>query len=252
MATGAARSGTPAQPRARAAVFGRIGDASRIEQVESRLIEAIVSGVLEDGERLPSEPELASLLGVSTITARHALNTLRERGLIETTRGRGGGSFVRRAGLDAEKMLRGQLAGLTRVDLDDRAASYLLIVTGCAELAAEFVDADDAALLREILPGADEGAGAWRSAEAELFVAIGALTRSARVTRQLIAVESLFGWAFRLPYAEADYREETRARFEELIDALAAGDGDAARRLMRQHLDLAIDQLLRLHAALRK
>lgn len=252
MAAPSAPRAIPAQSRARAAVFARIGGESRIEQVEGRLIEAIVSGVLADGERLPSEAELASLLGVSTITARHALTTLRAQGLVETTRGRGGGSVVRRAGLDTEAMLRDRLAGLSRVELDDRAACYSLIVTGCAELAAEFVDGPDIEGLRDILAAPTASPATSRAAEAELFVAIGALTRSARVTRQLIGVESLFGWAIRLPYADSDYRGASRAAHEALIASLAAHDGEAARRKMRDHLEVALDHLLRLHAKRRR
>ncbi|MFI5429404.1 winged helix-turn-helix domain-containing protein [Aeromicrobium sp. UC242_57] len=83
-----------ASTRARSAIFAPIGDEGRAVRVENRLAEAIRSGVLADGERLPSEPELASMLGVATVTAREALVALRAQGLVTTTRGRGGGSFV--------------------------------------------------------------------------------------------------------------------------------------------------------------
>ncbi|MFH4284789.1 GntR family transcriptional regulator, partial [Acinetobacter baumannii] len=45
-------------------------------------------------EQLPNEADLARLMGVSPITVREALNTLRVKGLIDTRRGRNGGSFV--------------------------------------------------------------------------------------------------------------------------------------------------------------
>ena len=81
---------------ARRAVFAPLDDgALRSEAVVRRLGSAIALGLLGDGEQLPAETELATMLNVSTVTLREALAELRELGLVETRRGRGGGSFVR-------------------------------------------------------------------------------------------------------------------------------------------------------------
>lgn len=60
-----------------------------------RLSEGIATGVLAPGERLPTEMELAALFGVAPMTLREALSALRELNLVETHRGRYGGSYVR-------------------------------------------------------------------------------------------------------------------------------------------------------------
>ncbi|MBT0718531.1 FadR family transcriptional regulator [Rosenbergiella epipactidis] len=75
-------------------IFAPIGEASRTEQITQRLSNAIISGLLEKGEQLPNESELARMMGVSHITIRDALNTLRSKSLIHTIRGRNGGSFI--------------------------------------------------------------------------------------------------------------------------------------------------------------
>lgn len=75
-------------------IFSPIGQASRSDQIIKRLADAIVSGQLEADEQLPNEADLARMMGVSHITIREALNTLRASGLIYTVRGRNGGSFV--------------------------------------------------------------------------------------------------------------------------------------------------------------
>ena len=54
--------------RARNAIFAPLSDVGRAGQVEQRLTEAIRSGVLVEGERLPSEPELAARFGVARKT----------------------------------------------------------------------------------------------------------------------------------------------------------------------------------------
>ena len=79
---------------ARAVIFSPLEGAGRAELVEQRLTDAIVAGVLRDGERLPSESDLAKFLGVAPVTAREALVALRHKGLVRTRRGRDGGSFV--------------------------------------------------------------------------------------------------------------------------------------------------------------
>ena len=51
------------QDAARSVVFAPLDGTGRAELVEQRLTDAIVSGVLRDGERLPSESELSRSLG---------------------------------------------------------------------------------------------------------------------------------------------------------------------------------------------
>ena len=63
-------------------------------QIEDWLADAIASGRLKAGDRLPTEQYLAAWLGVSRMTLRHALAELAQRGLVTRTVGRSGGTFV--------------------------------------------------------------------------------------------------------------------------------------------------------------
>ncbi|MFJ5535194.1 GntR family transcriptional regulator [Streptomyces sp. NPDC093261] len=65
----------------------------RYVQIADDLRNKIQSGELQGGDRVPSENEISSSWSVSTITARQALATLRNEGLIEGVQGKG--SFVR-------------------------------------------------------------------------------------------------------------------------------------------------------------
>lgn len=78
---------------ARQVIFAPLQNGARGDVVARRIGEAIGLGLVADGEQLPSESDLAGAFNVSTVTLREALSTLRERGLVETRRGRGGGSF---------------------------------------------------------------------------------------------------------------------------------------------------------------
>lgn len=68
----------------------------RADEIAEKITEAIHLGLLDDGERLPVEIDLAAQFGVAPMTVREALATLRDQQLVETRRGRSGGSFVRR------------------------------------------------------------------------------------------------------------------------------------------------------------
>lgn len=93
------------------------------EQVTEQLRELIVRGQLPNGARLPTEPALAKELGVSRTTVREALRTLAAEGLIQTTKGVGGGNTVSRPDRDqVVKFLSTSLALGTHGDevtLDD-------------------------------------------------------------------------------------------------------------------------------------
>lgn len=71
----------------------------RHELVAEHLRQAIGTGRMAAGERLPSERELAQRMGVGRNAVREALALLQVEGLVETRQG--AGSFVRADALDA-------------------------------------------------------------------------------------------------------------------------------------------------------
>lgn len=63
------------------------------DQIFDQMISQIVNGVWKPGDKIPSENELASIMGVSRISVREAMQKLTAIELIETHRGKG--SFVK-------------------------------------------------------------------------------------------------------------------------------------------------------------
>lgn len=63
-------------------------------QVADHIAKAIAAGDLAPGDKLPAERDLAEDWGIATGTVRHAMEILRDRGLIVSTHGKG--TFVRR------------------------------------------------------------------------------------------------------------------------------------------------------------
>jgi GntR family transcriptional repressor for pyruvate dehydrogenase complex len=64
-------------------------------QAVDRIRRAIQLGQFEQGERLPTETEIAEQLGLSRVTVREAVRQLEGEGLVEIRRGARGGLFVR-------------------------------------------------------------------------------------------------------------------------------------------------------------
>ena len=75
------------------ATGGRDSDLAYL-RVADDIAARVASGELAPGARLRAERDLATHYGVSYGTVRHAMEVLRERGLIETIHGRG--TFVRK------------------------------------------------------------------------------------------------------------------------------------------------------------
>ncbi len=238
--------------RARSAVFAPISNQGRAVRVEQRLAQAIWSGLLSDGEKLPSESELAAMLGVATVTAREALISLRAQGLVTTIRGRGGGSFVTRPSRAVDENLRKRIGSMTRVELADRGVHYATVLSGCAELAAERANDDELDELHSIIPDVDAvGVDYWRHADTELNLAIAALSHSAHLTRNVINLEMEFGALLRIPFSSSDTWPQIRGQQVGLVAAIAAHDPATARSSMRTRVRDSLRQLAVLHAQLR-
>ena len=229
---------------ARAAVFAPLAGGGRAELVTQRLTDAIELGLLTHGERLPSEAEMAKQFGVATVTAREALESLREKGLVETKRGRDGGSFVLSAGARAAGIIR-RVTALSRVELRDMAVYYSAIAAMAAELAADRATPDDISHLHATIDAVDvSGEAAARRGEGTFRLEIAALSQSARLVREELRLQSEFAPMLWLCLRDQDQRERSREAHREVVAAIESFDGDLARRRTTEHVASAIEWLL--------
>jgi GntR family transcriptional regulator len=98
--------------------INRNGVAPFYFQIQQQLYERIRLGELKPGDALPSEHELSTRLGVSRMTARLAIKSLCELGIVYTKQGKG--SFV--SGLKLEKNFRQVLSFTEEMALQGRQA----------------------------------------------------------------------------------------------------------------------------------
>ncbi|WP_394554476.1 FadR/GntR family transcriptional regulator [Agromyces sp. MMS24-JH15] len=209
-------------PGAREAVFAQLADAGRAEQVARRLTDGIILGVLEPGERLPSEPELARRFGVALITVREGLGILRDAGLVETRRGRDGGSFVVHDDAEHRAILTARLRGIAMVELGDMAVYFGAILAGAAERAADRASPDEAARLDAWLRAADFSTGAAaRTNQGGFLLELAVLSQSARLVREQIRLQAEYGPLLLLGLGDEVARAEAVAFDERIVRAVA-------------------------------
>ena len=236
----------------RSALFAPLESLSRTELVTHRLADAIMLGLLTDAEQLPSETDLATGFGVSTVTVREALTTLRQRGLIETRRGRGGGSFVRSPAEDTTAALRERLREYSPGALRDIGDHYAAISGAAAELAAERADSEDVSRLRRAVARLTTAAraGDRRRADGHFSIEVAAAAQSARLTRAEMALQTEVGPLFWLVLEDDAAHALAAERCGALTAAVVAGDGPRARAVAQERISDAVDNLTERHLEL--
>ncbi|MGI5202917.1 FadR/GntR family transcriptional regulator [Spirillospora sp. CA-108201] len=231
-------------------VFAPVDNTARVHAVVRRLGDAIALGLLADGEQLPSETELSAYLGVSTVTLREALMALRQQGLIETRRGRGGGSFVRAPtrAFDLDERLR----SLSAEELRDLGDHYAAVAGAGARLAAGRSLPGDVRRLRrslEEMAGTGPGAGMCRL-DGRFHLEVAAASQSGRLTREEIRLQAEIGplvWAVHdLP----ERRDRVDSEHARLVKAIEVADGAGARDVAESHVLNAVERLIERRLAL--
>jgi GntR family transcriptional repressor for pyruvate dehydrogenase complex len=235
--------------------FAPVEHVPRAEAVVHRLTEAIELGVLEDGEQLPSETELASRMHVSTVTLREALVALREQGLVQTLRGRNGGSFVRQPADLLAGALSQRLTGLSTDVIRDYGDHYSAVAGVTASLAAARMTRDELTRLAgwvDVLAEATELPTRGR-ADSRLGVELAAAAQSVRLTATVIELQAEFGGLLWLPLNQDETHERVVAHRRKMIDALRTRRASAARKLGEQYVVMRVSELIDLrHVLLRR
>lgn len=237
---------------ARNAVFAPLDDSSgRSEAVARRLGSAIALGLIGDGEQLPAELELATSLNVSTVTLRDALADLRAKGLVETRRGRGGGSFVRVSEDALAGLARDRLAELGVTELRELGDVHSAVAGSAARLAAERASETEIARLRDLaarLADATDEAEA-RRLDGRYFIEMAAAAQSVRLTMQEIELQGELAQLAWHPLSD-DLRAERAKGRKAVASAIAARKPERARRLIESQLGEETRRLVEEHIEL--
>ena len=218
-----------------AAVFEPVSAPTTFEETVGRLGKAIRLGLLAPGSRLPPERELATQLGISPSTLRHAIVTLVQSGHLVSVRGRAGGTFVADEPPLATRAARRPSAARMRAILDLRVA----VETGAVLLAAERAQPRDLERMRGCVEkmAAAQRFDAYRRADMRFHVAIAEAARSPRLVAAMTEVQGqMSALIARIAHPE-QVLTHSNAQHRRLVALFRKGDGPAAAALMREHIE---------------
>ncbi len=225
-------------------VIRPIRDGNAFESTVEYLAMAIRLGVFTEGERLPSERDLAERLKVGRATLREAIGALRQAGLVRTRRGRSGGTVVVYQG---RPQTDGQSdpADLTRprytaAEVADTLAFRNVVEPGAARLAARAeLSADQRSWLQDVLRATMgiEDDGARRVADSRLHLAIATLSGSARLVEAVSQARSLTADLLCSIPVLAPNIAHSDAQHTEIVEAVLVGDDRRAQAVMEHHCE---------------
>jgi GntR family transcriptional regulator, transcriptional repressor for pyruvate dehydrogenase complex len=214
---------------------------SGAEHVADRLVTAIALGEFVPGQRLPSERDLASTLGVSRTTVREAIQRLAAIGYVEVRRGRTGGAFVLEAmGPEANEMIRRTLLPEWS-NLEALFDLRELIEPWIARTAVARITPADAGEIRAALAGYVD-AGDDREASRAADQAVHAAIAKATGNPYLASLSGQIRRQISLGFGAEPYSREIRARAVKdhtaLVEAVIAGKATTAGRIAERHFRL--------------
>ncbi len=224
----------------------------RADEIAQRIGEAIQLGLLNDGDRLPSEVDLAAQFGVAAMTIRDALATLRDEDLLETRRGRSGGSFVRRPQELPTAALRSRLQTMTISDLRDLSDEHEAIAAQSARLAAERAASANVRRLFALTEqlGAATTQAARVRADCRFHIELAVAAQSLRLTRDEVSLQAEISGILWLPPTTDSHLATMIDSHHAIAAAVLAEDADHAERLARAHVATDLRRLTELRLKL--
>jgi GntR family transcriptional repressor for pyruvate dehydrogenase complex len=212
-------------------------------QIARRLVEYIISGEIEPGERMPSERQLAEAFGVGRSAMREALKSLSLIGLIDVRQG--DGTYLKRA--DAALLPQiiewGLLIGEQRTL--DLVEARQCIESDIAGLAALRRTEDDLADLERIIQRMERSVNddAFVEADVAFHLKLAEVARNSVLRDIHSSIQALLrAWIGRVIHA-ADSTSPSFAEHPPILEAVRAGDPSRAKQAMETHMASAARRL---------
>jgi GntR family transcriptional regulator, transcriptional repressor for pyruvate dehydrogenase complex len=215
------------------------------DHIVDQIREAIASGGIAPGERLPSERELGVAFGVSRTTLREALRALEAQGVIEIRTGSRGGAFVAEPSSDLVAGALGALLRFRSATARELAEFRVPFEAENAAWAARRANAAALAQLEHIVGDVEARACdadvPWpevAALEVRFHDAVARATGNSVRAAIMSAILDALERAFRaVPVPEGSpLRDELGPELRAIVAAIHAGDDEAAAAAMWAHV----------------
>lgn len=211
-------------------------------EISRKLLDYLLAGNVQPGERLPSERKLAEALGVGRSVIREALKPLALLGLVEVRQGDGTYLKSLESDLLPHAVDWGLLLGSRRtLDLVE-ARRHIEVVL--ARLAAERRTEEDLETLRSALRRmkATDDPESFASADVDFHLTIARSARNESLYRIISSVRSLLrAWMTRVSTSAGLIA--SASMHDPIYEAIEASDPEAAGLAMDEHMVWAVGQL---------
>ncbi len=210
-------------------------EGSAVAETVERLGRAIGMGLLRPGDRLPPEGRLSDDLGISPVTLRSAIAILRGAGLVETQRGRGGGTTVSAS----PRRLPASGAVPTEADLRDLVDYRVVVEGGAAALSAKRATPEQLEYLGSLLDEMEsiEEFDPWSERDNLFHLAVADASGSERLVAQVAEIRADVYRIAKLGTVPRSSLELADAEHRGIVRAIAAGRAKAARDAMVRHVE---------------
>jgi GntR family transcriptional regulator, transcriptional repressor for pyruvate dehydrogenase complex len=208
------------------------------ELLAQRLLTLIASGEIAGGEPLPSERELVERFGVGRSSVREALRMLESKGLIDQ---RGKGRFVVSEPQNPLNSSLQVLLELQEVDMRELFEVREVLEGETAAFAAERRTDEDVLAIAETIDAMAaslHSADSYIDADLQFHLAIARASRNRIALHMMHAIREILRRSLLTLYAVPGGPEGSVAHHRRILDAVIAGDPEAARQRMREHLQI--------------
>jgi DNA-binding FadR family transcriptional regulator len=222
----------------------QLGRQTLSQAVSAAVLDRIRSGEFGPGDRLPTEKSLMAEYGVGRNSVREAVQALVTLGLVDVRPGRGATVIA----IDSDAVMDSETISvlLKEEAVDDLYAFRRLLEIEIASRAAIAATPDDiegiAASIRAFESALEQGRPISRLDD-EFHAAVAKASHNAIYATVLDAVSGLIANARRLSMNVPWASQRARVEHQQLYEAIAAHDAEAAGEIMGTHLDSAIEAI---------
>jgi len=216
--------------------FEIIKKESTLEVIVQQIKNQIKKGILKPGEKLPSERELASLLGVSRTSVREAIKALSFSGYLEVIQGKG--TYILEIATQYDEIVN-FFSEFSNYSLDYLMEARIMLEGEFARLAAVNASQEEIDVIERVFNEIcnSKDTNTFFVKDLQFHLTIAKATHNPIMNGLMkIIVEMLYKETQKIIEISEDTRENTIETTRDLVQAIKQRDAEKAKELMSKHI----------------